>query len=89
MKSAYELAMERLEKEDGPAKKLDDGQKEQIAGLERLSQAQIAEQKMAFEIRIANAMDIDEVNKLRAELTEKIASIEKNRDAEKDNIWNS
>ena len=42
MKSAYELAMERLEKEKGPAKKLNDDQRAEIAEIENKYEADAA-----------------------------------------------
>ena len=51
MKSAYELAMERLEKESGPSKKLTDEQKASIADIEELNtiKAELADKMTALE----------------------------------------
>jgi len=84
MKTAYELAMERLTK-TAPAKKLTDGQKQAIAELESRYAAKIAERELLVKGEIANAVDrgddaaIEQLEKqlvsnrksLRAELEEK------------------
>jgi len=89
MKSAYELAMERLEKASGPTRKLTDEQKAQIAELEKVYQAKIAELKLSYESRFAGAESVEELQQLQAELAEKTASLGSKRDREKDAIWNA
>ena len=54
MKSAYELAMERLEQQS-PSVKLDDRQKAEIAELESTYKAKIAEQEIFLRDQIAKA----------------------------------
>lgn len=88
MKSAYELAMERLEKASGPAKKLTDEQKEAIADIERVYEAKMAERRLEFEPKLAAAPP-DEAEALRAKLAEALASLEAERDAKKDAVWNA
>ena len=56
MKSAYELAMERLNKTD-PTVKLTDQQKKEIAELESKSAAKIAERELFIKGEIAKAID--------------------------------
>jgi hypothetical protein len=82
MKSSYELAMERLNK-TAPAVKLTAAQKRQLAELDSLYAAKIAEREIALEGEIAKAVDdVDaeaalreqvgfERRKLQAELEEK------------------
>jgi len=84
MKTAYELAMERLGK-TSPAVKLSAGQKQQIAELEARCKAKIAEREIALKDEMAKAVDagdaekyakleqqlINERKKLQAELEEK------------------
>jgi len=89
MKSAYELAMERLEKAGGPTKKLTDEQKAQIADIERVYEAKIAELKLSYESRLAGAESAEDLQQLQAELAGKAASLESKRDEEKDAIWNA
>lgn len=82
MKSAYELAMERLNK-TSPAVKLTAEQKQQIADLESRYAAKIAEREIALNAEIARSAEdfqkeeslreqlVNERRKLQAELEEK------------------
>lgn len=84
MKSAYELAMERLNK-SSPTIKLTDAQKREIADLEARYKAKIAERELGLQDELnaaAAKMDIDamaqaeerlaiERKKLQSELEEK------------------
>ncbi len=56
MKSAYELAMERLNK-SAPAVKLSDEQKAQLADLESQCLAKIAERELLLKAEIAKAIE--------------------------------
>ena len=56
MKSAYELAMERLGK-SSPTVKLSDEQKKEIAELESKRAAKIAERELLLQGEIAKAID--------------------------------
>jgi hypothetical protein len=55
MKSAYELAMERLEKK-APSLALSDGQKAQIAEIESTFKARMAERELFLKGEIAKAI---------------------------------
>ena len=82
MKSSYELAMERLNK-NAPTKKLTDAQKKQLAELDSKYAAKIAEREIALNGEIAKAADdvekeeslreqlLNDRKKLQAELEEK------------------
>ena len=73
MKSAYELAMERLEKST-PSVTLTDEQKQQIADIESSFRARIAEKELFF---------ADEIKKARAQGTfEAVESLEQQLVAE-------
>lgn len=56
MKTAYELAMERLAK-NAPAAKLTDDQKRQLAELDSQCAAKIAERELLLKGEIAKAVD--------------------------------
>jgi hypothetical protein len=56
MKSAYELAMERLSK-SSPAIRLTEAQKKTIAELESKCAAKIAERELLLQAEIAKAID--------------------------------
>lgn len=81
MKTAYELAMERLNK-NAPTVKLSDAQKKELAELDVRYAAKIAEREIALNAEIARAGDfakeeslreqlVTERKKLQAELEEK------------------
>ena len=89
MKSSYEIAMARLEKESGPARKLTGGQKDRIAAIDKRYAAKIAEQKLGAESSIAAAKTIEEVEQARANLANDIRNLEQKRDQEKEAVWNS
>lgn len=67
MKSAYELAMERLQKQS-PGVTLSDAQKRAIAELESQFKAQLAQRELALEDEVAAALgagDFDKAAELR------------------------
>ena len=82
MKSAYELAMERLNK-TAPTAKLSDARKKELAELDAKYAAKIAEREIALNAEIARAADdfekeealrdklVTERKKLQAELEDK------------------
>ncbi len=70
MKTAYELAMERLSK-IAPAVKLTHAQKRQLAELDSKYTAKVAEREMALQDEIARtdaAGDLEKVETLRQQL---------------------
>jgi hypothetical protein len=70
MKSAYELAMERLSKES-PSVKLTAAQKKEIAELESKYKAKVAEREMALNDAIEAAaakVAFEEMEKLKEQL---------------------
>lgn len=87
MKSAYELAMERMERDNGPARSLSDEQREQLAEIDKRFDAQIAEEKMAVDQKFASG-DMEGAAELKQALSARLQSIEEKREAEKEAIWN-
>jgi hypothetical protein len=68
MKTAYELAMERLNK-NAPSVKLSDAQKKELAELDAKYAAKIAEREIALNAEIAkSAGDIEKEELLREQL---------------------
>ncbi len=63
MKSAYELAMERLSK-SSPGVKLTAAQKRQIAELDSRYKAKVAEREIALRAEIASAAEAGEAEKV-------------------------
>jgi hypothetical protein len=86
MKSAYELAMSRLEK-SSPAVQLTLDQKQQIAEVDSSINAKIAEKKIFLEGQIAKAT-YDERESLKRQLVSEIARLEEKREREKEKIRN-
>ena len=86
MKSAYELAMERLEAK-APAVHLTDAQKERIAAVEAKCKADIAAKELLLQGEFAKVADNpDEVARLRQQLASEIRRFEEKRDREKESI---
>ena len=68
MKTAYELAMERLNK-NAPSVKLSDAQKKELAELDSKYAAKIAEREIALNAEIAKvAGDFEKEESLRQQL---------------------
>jgi hypothetical protein len=88
MKSAYEIAMERLEQDRGPSARLTDAQKEQIAEIDRKYDARLAEEKLSFQTRIAAAPPEEAAN-MRNALAGALTSIEEQRERDKQTVWDS
>ena len=83
MKSAYELAMERLEKQT-PSAKLTEAQKTEIAEIDATAKAKIAEQELFLKDKIAEAAaegKYEDVAQLEQQLAHEIRRF--NEDAEK------
>jgi hypothetical protein len=90
MKSAYELAMERMG--GGKEKPLTDQQKEQIAEIDSKYKAKIAERKIFLEKNLSDAQaqgNGDEIELIRRQLNDEISDLEAKSEAEKEKIRNS
>ncbi|MBI5094743.1 MAG: hypothetical protein HZB26_20190 [Candidatus Hydrogenedentes bacterium] len=88
MKTAYELAMERLEKDSGSTKKLSDAQRARLAEIEKKYDAKIAEARLQYDDRAAAAKTVEEFDAARATCADQVARLESQRDKEKDAVWN-
>lgn len=84
MKSAYELAMSRLEKTT-PAVSLTNDQKIRLAEVDREIDAKIAEKKIFLEDQLAKAT-LHEQDEIRRQLTSELARLEEKREREKNKI---
>ena len=88
MKSAYELAMERLEKTQ-PSIALSEGQKKQLADVDSTYRAKIAERELVLrdEIRKAQtAGNLEDVQKLEKQFTFEIARLREDCEAKKEKL---
>lgn len=89
MKSAYELAMEKLEKEE-PAQKLSEAQKKEITDLTSLYESKIAERETFLGSLIVDAQskgEMGEVAQLEAQRQRDIASLKEELEQKKKKIW--
>ncbi|MCC6796711.1 MAG: hypothetical protein IT366_16445 [Candidatus Hydrogenedentes bacterium] len=87
MKSAYEIAMARLEKEKGPSRKLSDEQKAEIAAINKKYDARAAEEKLSFETRMSKAANFEELENLRKEMAASLTTIEEQREKARESVW--
>jgi hypothetical protein len=85
VKSAYELAIERLEK-DQPTIALTNEQKEQLADIDSTYKAKIAEKELLLRDQIRKAQaagNFEEIEKLEKQLTLEIARLREDCEAKK------
>ena len=88
MKSAYELAMERLAKES-PIEDVTDEQKKAIAEIDKKYSSKIAEREVFLKSKIAEAMsngEFEESQQLEEELSREIRSLRSSLESEKETI---
>lgn len=88
MKSAYELAMERLQKQ-APTKSLTAAQKAEIADLESLYKSRIAQLEISIgdEIQSAQASEAyEKVDELKSRLVQQRARLEEEREEKKERV---
>ena len=90
MKSAYELAMERLAKSD-PAGSvpLTAAQKTRLAEIDRLFQGKLAEREIFLKKQLDEAFaaqKFEDAEKIKQQLSSERARIEEEREAEKDRV---
>ena len=88
MKSAYELAMERLEKAS-PSISLTEDQKKEIAEIDSVYRAKIAEKELFLkgEIRKAqNADKFEEVESLEKQLASEVRRLQEDCEAKKEKL---
>jgi hypothetical protein len=88
MKSAYELAMERLEK-TAPKIELSEKQKTRLAEIDNLYQSKIAERKTYVGSEIAKAkaaQDFAQIQELEQQLAQDIARFGRQAETDKEKI---
>jgi len=84
IKSAYELAMERMG--GAPLSKLTPEQKAKLAELDRVYLAKIAQVELDLKPKIAVAHDAEELQKLQDTLRTEIQKLRAKLEAEKDSV---
>ncbi len=88
MKSAYELAMERLQK-GAPSVSLTDDQKKELAEIDSKFKAKIAEKELFLKDQIRNAQTagkFDEVESLEKQLVTEIRRLQEDCEAKKEKL---
>ena len=88
MKSAYELAMERLAK-DQPIVTLTDGQKKELAEIDSQFKARIAEKELFLKGEIEKARfsgKFEEVEQLEKQLRSEIRRLQQDCEAKKEKL---
>ena len=93
MKSAYDLAMERLAKSDPEkGRALTPAHKARLAEQDKIFQGKIAEREIFLRQKLDEALSAgkaDEIEKIRVQLASERARLEEERDAEKEKIRHS
>ncbi len=84
MKSAYELAMERLA-QDEPEIKLSDAQKAELAEIDKAYAAKIAEKEIFLQGQLTKAT-MDERPAIEQQLTNERLRLEEEREAKKERV---
>jgi hypothetical protein len=90
LKSALELAMQRLEKQGVEAPKLTAAQKRKIQNIEKKYQAKIAETRITIEAQIRAALaanDLEKAQELQERLVSEPARLRQKMEAEKEAVW--
>jgi hypothetical protein len=88
MKSAYELAMERLQK-DAPSVPLNAEQRAQIADIDSLYTAKIAEKELLLKSEIAQEQakgKFDQVEQLQKQLASEMRRLNEEREEKKEKV---
>ena len=91
MKSAYELAMERLEKA-APSLSLTEDQKKEVAEVDSLYRAKIAEKELFLKGQIQKAQaagKLEEVESLEKQLASEIRRLQNECEAKKEKLRES
>jgi len=89
MKSAYELAMERLAKSDPADRPLSAEQKARLAEIDRVYQGKTAEREIFLQQQLKDALvaqKFDEADKIRKQMAGEKARLAEERDEEKERV---
>jgi len=90
MKSAYELAMERLQASDPEsAKPITEEQKQALAEIDRTMSAKIAEREIFLQKQLAEALnkgEFNEAEQIKKQLANEKARLEEEREEKKEKV---
>jgi len=90
MKSAYELAMERLEKAS-PSLSLTENQKKELAEVDSVYRAKIAEKELFLRNQIQKAQtegNVDDIDSLEKQLASEVRRLHEECEAKKQKLRN-
>lgn len=91
MKSAYELAMERLAEKDGEQKEVTKETKAKLAEIDEKYKAKIAEREVFLSPKLVQAEsegNLSEAEDIRKQLINERSRLEEERESQKDRIRN-
>ena len=91
MKSAYELAMERLQESDPDKQQVTDEMRKALAAVDEKFDAKVAERKIFLTQTLATAtanQDLQEVELIQKQISNEKARLEEERETAKDKIRN-
>ncbi|QXD32580.1 hypothetical protein [Candidatus Pelagisphaera phototrophica] len=91
MKSAYELAMERLQESDPDKQQVTDEMRKALAAVDEKFDAKVAERKIFLTQKLATAtanQDLQEVELIQKQISNEKARLEEERETAKDKIRN-
>ena len=89
MKSAYELAMERLAKTEPAAQPLTAEKKARLAEIDRVYRGKTAEREIFLKQQLNSALagqKLDEADKIRKQIAGELARLAEERDEEKERV---
>jgi hypothetical protein len=90
MKSAYELAMERLSKSDpGAGRPVSAEQKARLAEIDRIYKGKLAEREIFLKQQLDKAyaaQNAEEVGKIKRQMADEKARLEEDREEEKNSV---
>jgi hypothetical protein len=89
MKSAYELAMERLAKSDPSSAPLSAEKKARLAEIDRVYQGKLAEREIFLKQQLEAALaarKLDDADQLRKQISSEKARLEEEREDEKERV---
>lgn len=89
MKSAYELAMERLAKSEPASAPLTAAQKSRLGEIDRVYKGKLAEREIFLKKQLDEtlaAQKFDDVEKIKQQLASERARLEEEKEAEKERI---
>lgn len=92
MKSAYELAMERLQQENPDTKPLTAEMKQRLAEIDEKFKAKIAEREVFLSQQLSDALskgEMQEADAIRKQISSEKTRLEEEREHQKDKVRNS